>query len=262
MRKRSYISTNHIVQSHLYPETFITRNKNRLKLYRGENVYLNDDDEFEIEFDNLTDLTWLAKIKLNGEWISSSGLVLRPGEHMFLDTPDLNSRNKRRFRFETYEIESGRSHLIQDNGRVEILFYKMQSTVLWWANDTMYTMSSVGTDASVPYSISSHIGERHNNYDTSNDIRHITLSSTHMSTGDYNTPKEETGRIERGSKSDQDFVDANKTFESFHYYITEYKILPISKRPKTIQEVKQYCVMCERRCKKNENFCPKCGNRH
>jgi len=69
----------------------------------------------------------------------------------------------------------------------------------------------------------------------------------------------ETGRIESGSKSVQDFVESDDKFSQFAFAQTSFKILPISQKPAD-QEVAIYCSQCGRKVKTTEHFCPKCGN--
>ena len=61
------------------PSAFITVRKQRQK-QNGKNVYLHDTTEFEIELHNPTNDSILAKISLNGNRISNSGVVLKPGQ--------------------------------------------------------------------------------------------------------------------------------------------------------------------------------------
>ena len=74
------------------PEAFITKAKKRIKQFSGQ-VYLNDGDEYEIELFNPTQEVVLAKIKLDGNYISGGGIVLRRGERVFLER-FLDSPNK------------------------------------------------------------------------------------------------------------------------------------------------------------------------
>ena len=100
------------------PSAYITRKKSRLKIYNGHNVFLNDGDNFEFELHNPKQKSVLAKIKLNGEYISTSGIIIRPGQRVFLER-FLDSNNK--FEFSTYKvkdndenrmaIEIGRAHV-------------------------------------------------------------------------------------------------------------------------------------------------------
>jgi hypothetical protein len=90
-----------------YPEAHITRskskNRGRLKIYNHNTVYLDQGEEFEIEVFNPTTKTILAKIDFNGEMISHSGLVLRPGQRVFLER---FFDDNRKFKFEVYEVEN------------------------------------------------------------------------------------------------------------------------------------------------------------
>ena len=90
-----------------FPEAHITRSKSksrgRLKIYNDNTVYLDQGEEFEIEVFNPTTKTILAKIDFNGEMISHSGLVLRPGQRVFLER---FFDDNRKFKFEVYEVEN------------------------------------------------------------------------------------------------------------------------------------------------------------
>ena len=90
-----------------FPEAHITRSKSksrgRLKIYNNNTVYLDQGEEFEIEVFNPTTKTILAKIDFNGEMISHSGLVLRPGQRVFLER---FFDDNRKFKFEVYEVEN------------------------------------------------------------------------------------------------------------------------------------------------------------
>jgi hypothetical protein len=67
------------------PTAHITNKKSRLKVYNGHLVFLNDKDNFEFELHNPKQKSVLVKIKLNGEYISTSGIVLKPGQRVFLE---------------------------------------------------------------------------------------------------------------------------------------------------------------------------------
>ena len=58
------------------PSAFITVRKQRQK-QNGKNVYLHDRTEFEIELHNPTNDSILAKISLNGNRISNSGIIVK-----------------------------------------------------------------------------------------------------------------------------------------------------------------------------------------
>jgi hypothetical protein len=104
------------------PEAHITRKKSRAKIYNYNNLYLNDGDVFEIELFNPKTNRVLAKIWLNGEEISGSGIVVNPGQRIFLER-FIDSNNK--FVYKTYDIENNTQTLeaIRSNGDIEIKFY-------------------------------------------------------------------------------------------------------------------------------------------
>jgi len=106
-----------------FPEVHLTVNKDRRKQYDGFNYYLKDGEEFEFEFFNGTQNVFLAEIELNGKLISNSGLVLKPGERIFLER---YINTQKRFKFETYEVEDSpeAKKAIQKNGHVRIKFYR------------------------------------------------------------------------------------------------------------------------------------------
>jgi len=107
------------------PTAHITKKKSRLKVYNGHVVFLNDKDNFEFEIHNPKQKSVLCKIKLNGEYISTSGVVLRPGQRVFLER-FLDSNNK--FEFSTYKVKdtSENRSAIDLNGDVLIEFYDEQ----------------------------------------------------------------------------------------------------------------------------------------
>jgi hypothetical protein len=99
----------------------VSSDKGRKSIKNGK-VYLKDKEEFQIElFNPLTDCI-LADIKLNGNTISQSGLVIRPGERFYLDC---FVDDKKKFVFNTYEVEDSLSTkiAISKNGMLEVFFY-------------------------------------------------------------------------------------------------------------------------------------------
>lgn len=106
-------------------ETHIAVNKNRLKEYSGGNIYLPDNSNFQIELFNGKKSVYGAEIFVNGEKISDSKLMLRPGERVFLDR--FLDRN-RKFLFETYNVGNNKKSksAIKNNGKVMVRFYRQK----------------------------------------------------------------------------------------------------------------------------------------
>ena len=67
-----------------FPSAHITTGKQRLK-QNGSNVYLKDGEEFEVEIFNPKSNSVLAKIKINGNYLSGGGIIVRPGQRVFLE---------------------------------------------------------------------------------------------------------------------------------------------------------------------------------
>lgn len=113
------------------PTANIAVNKSRVKLYEkaGEmpTYYLQKGQEFQIELFNPTTDDILAKISLNGKIISQGGLVLRPGQRVFLERfIDKNSK----FLFDTYEVSNSDEvkEAIRNNGDFRVQFFRAQQT--------------------------------------------------------------------------------------------------------------------------------------
>lgn len=118
------------------PTANIAVNKSRIKLYsKGLDMptyYLQKGQEFQIELFNPTSDVLLAKIILNGKAISQGGLVLNPGQRVFLDRYfDV----AKKFLFDTYEVAntSEVKKAIENNGDFKVEFYKERIPVVPFA---------------------------------------------------------------------------------------------------------------------------------
>lgn len=70
----------------------------------------------------------------------------------------------------------------------------------------------------------------------------------------------ETGRIDEGSYSNQEFQDVNKDFEYFSFVTEKVKLLPVSQKPYTVNDLQKiYCSECGRKLNTKYKFCPYCG---
>jgi hypothetical protein len=258
------------------PCAYITKNKQRIKQF-GQNVYLKDGSEFEIELYNPSRKTVLSKIKINGEFIAGGGIILRPGERVFLERY-LDVPNK--FKFETYTVDSTNETMnaIANNGDVEILFYDEEDIIDVRLNSypwyTTYKVTNFTTTGGYVYG------------NTSNDIigggSFRTTSLTSFNGGDINNnvrpnkydqkPRRwlnqnkksksiETGRVEKGSSSDQSSKTVSKNFNSWSVSTSVWKILPESQRPVEKRDLIEKCPKCSTKIKKSSwKFCPECGH--
>jgi DNA-directed RNA polymerase subunit M/transcription elongation factor TFIIS len=263
------------------PCAYITKGKQRIKQF-GQNVYLKDGSEFEVELYNPTRKNVLSKIKINGEFIKGGGIILRPGERIFLeryiDVP-------RKFKFETYTVDSTNETMnaIASNGDVEILFYEEQEVLdfkltsypawnpTYISNGGTFTTTTGGDTTignnfyttSVNYS-STYVGDI--NLTNSFNIR----SSKYLSKFDQQprsrslakkSKSVETGRVEQGSSSNQSFKTVNKEFNAWAVSTSVWKLLPESQKPIEKKDLIEKCPRCSTKLKKSSwKFCPECGN--
>jgi len=250
------------------PTAHITKKKSRLKVYNGHNVFLNDKDNFEFEIHNPTQKSILCKIKLNGEYISSTGIIVKPGQRVFLER-FLDSNNK--FEFSTYEVKDTTENrsAIDLNGDVRIEFYDEQMIMNYphlsggnWGQG--WTTINLGSPYYGTTTNSPNYGDM--TFTTSNSSSSYYSSSV---VGASTTPEGpnirskksiETGRVEKGEKSNQKF---KTSYEKFNYYTSHeisFKLLPFSNKHKTVDEMKHYCTECGTKTKSKYKFCPSCGN--
>lgn len=108
------------------PTINVAINRSRLKSYSKDGkptYYLKNGTEFQIEVFNPTTEMVSARISLNGKKIGQGGLVLRPGERVFLDRYiDV----AKKFKFETYEVSNTAEvrKAIEKNGDLTVTFHK------------------------------------------------------------------------------------------------------------------------------------------
>ena len=250
------------------PTAHITKKKSRLKVYNGHLVFLNDKDNFEFELHNPKQKSVLVKVKLNGEYISTSGIVLKSGQRVFLER-FLDSNNK--FEFSTYKVKdtSENRSAIDLNGDVRIEFYDEQtsrnnfaiSSGTIYGNGLVYGSSTGGyvphfgttisTTGGVGYSTTT------STYNTSN--------ATFTSSVDMNVLSSkksiETGIVEKGNESNQSFTNSYQDFNYYTSHEVNFKIQPSSTKNKTTEDIRQYCTECGIKTKTNFKFCPSCGNK-
>lgn len=278
------------------PQANIAINKSRIKLYgktsKVPTYYLKKGQEFEIELFNPTKDTIMAKISLNGKPIAQGGLVLKPGIRVFLDRYiDV----AKKFKFDTYEVSntSEVKKAIEDNGDFKVEFYKEQyitsptvtlgnwNTNHWRDYNGNFTGTSnrgiIGATTNVNYK---------GLMDSSTNVNYLsntaaggTLDMMDMAPLEELSRKKEprklskrrvkakksieTGRVEEGSRSDQQLDIVYMNWESYPFHTLEYKMLPVSEKVNTVNDikVKRYCTSCGSKQKPNFKFCPSCGER-
>lgn len=306
------------------PTANIAVNKSRLKVYNKKGdmptYYLQKGQEFQIELFNPTTDTILAKITLNGNVISQGGLVLNPGQRVFLDRY-LDVAKK--FMFDTYEVSNTQEvrEAIANNGDFKVQFYREskprpRNPILKVSNvpirsvfggpnydqgivryDSPISGGYVNNSSTAPntplcdtfttstasigdtYSTTGLLGSSFSNdistsafYNASATISNlsgeVTLDclSTPEPTKNLKAKRSksiETGRVEEGSHSDQKFKTVSKDFEWFAFHTVEAKLLPVSQKINTAEDikVKVYCTNCGAKLHKDHKFCGHCGTK-
>jgi hypothetical protein len=293
------------------PIAHICINKSRVKIYDKETdpkIYLSKQTEFQIELFNPTTDVILAKIQLNNKHISQGGLVLNPGQRVFLERY-LDVAKK--FKFDTYEVSNTQEvkEAIKQNGDFKVDFYKEEITypvyrpIIMggsWTNpihtyrsgtytlpttNTFTTLGLTDTSFNAAGSSSTFVGGSSSAYYSdanttltssacmdSLSIPNVTFSHKSEPIEKLKSLREprmrsaktiETGRVEQGANSNQQIETVNKNFSSWAFHTIEYKLLPISQKVNTSDDinVKVYCTNCGAKLGKGHKFCSSCGTK-
>lgn len=238
------------------PTAHITKNRGRLKTY-GKNVYLKDGSNFELELYNPKTIPVLAKIWINGKPLSESGLILKPGQRVYLERfLDVSKK----FLFETYEVEKNRQTdaAIANNGKIEVRFYDEMSitTSSNWQNPWFGTVAPTVYYGSPTVTTSAPVFSTNTSFFNAS----VGVAGSNGPAGPSGTELHETGRVEMGESSGQEIVSGFGSFNSWTCARSEWQILPESKKPVEMGEIRSYCTGCGTRHKKTSwKFCPNCG---
>jgi hypothetical protein len=248
-------------------QAFITKGKQRIKQF-GSNVYLNNNDTFEIELFNPNQKQILAKIKLNGSYISGGGIVLRPGERVFLER--FLDENKK-FVFSTYSINGDSKEAkkaIELNGKVDIEFYAEYEPIYY--TNSFWFSSGTTQITGTNFNNTLTCGTTANTFTNDASTKSLSFEPTSFKQPlrddirKRSLSKEiETGRVEKGETSNQQMKYVNATFNTYSFSIISWQIKPNSQKPYTASDiVKKYCTECGAKIKKDTfKFCPNCGTR-
>jgi hypothetical protein len=276
------VKTTKVAQPHAWICT--PSDHGRKKVHNGS-IFLESDSEFEIELFNPLQENVLALIWVNGHQASQSGLVIRPGQRYYLDC---FVDSKKKFKFSTYDVEDTEESkkAIEKNGILEIFFYKEElSTKVdlpkvvreyypyyvpyyrpynpypWgiWPTNVWYTNSGTGNSVTLNGSTlntttgSSSIG----GVSTNNCYYSNSGSLSNLGNVSYTSASLETGRIEKGESSNQQFDEVDMEFQKNHITSIKYQLLPDSRKPVEVSDISK--CSCGKKIKSKQNFCPGCG---
>lgn len=244
-----------------------------VKNYEGY-VYLRDGQNFVIRMFNKFPQPIAARINVNGKSLGDS-ILINPGQKVdierFLD-------EKKKFVFKTYDIDSSDPEVmkaIEKNGDIQVELFQEKRYNDWFSYNIRDYDYKINPNISKPGFDMINLGDSNGtdttNLDDSNNISYTSSINTDntMNLLDINSKTtnitdrslNETGRVEKGEHSQQNFVKVDKDFENYPFLIKKLKILPFSKLNFN-DDVRIYCVGCGYRIRKRSwNFCPKCGEK-
>jgi ribosomal protein S4 len=263
------------------PTANIAVNKSRIKLYSNgvemPTYYLQKGQEFQIELFNPTSDVVLAKVNLNGKPISQGGLVLNPGQRVFLERY-LDVAKK--FLFDTYEVSNTEEvkKAIEDNGDFKVEFFKeivpMVSPInvytdwtyrptIYFGNTNINYSDTKSLDSTLTYGTAGLYNANIASSSVSMDLSSTIKKSKKLLRRATLSESIETGRVEKGSTSNQELKYVDKTFENYAFHTIEYKLLPVSQKINTVEDinVKRYCTNCGSKLGKTDRFCASCGTK-
>lgn len=256
-------------------------------------VYMDDYTEFQIQIFNPYTFVIGVSISINGTEMPNK-LVIKPGQRIWLERY-LNEARK--FLFETYEVNNSEStkNAIKKNGEIYVRFYKEQDSLneysIDYINDHYISYTDINEWKSFP---SQYVGQYSgqcsdggyqltasqngiNGFLHGSNISSVTTANygckdmTTMNnclnaTVNYacsdNRNCIETGRIEKGSHSNQYFTNTYYNFNYIPFNTETIHILPKSQKPVYTNELKKiYCTNCGRKIKTNFKYCPHCGSK-
>jgi len=276
------------------PTAYIAVNKNRQKIYGGDTVYLKKQEEFQIEFFNPCKFTVSAKITINGNLISDRALVIRSGDRGYLER---YIDEDRKFVFDVYTVNNTQEvrEAIEDNGDLKVEFYKEKVKKHTPINFNLNRKSFINTDElysrrrsktdnlydseilydDAPFNCVDNCIEDNVSFDSIDNapdtkcrgIADNAETLGFMSQGlqrvnkmsAKKSKKVETGRVEKGDESGQRFNEIDLDFESWSFHTVTYKLLPFSRQPQELKDVKLRCGNCNTKIKSGWKVCPVCA---
>lgn len=264
------------------PEVNILVNNNRVAKSRTDASCYISEGEFSIEIINTNSVTIGALIKMNGVSLSDQHLVIYPGQRIVLDR-FINTKHK--FNFKVYSVEDNNKAIeeaIKKNGDIEISFHVENFTYSepdisngFWTDKDTYRVHNFDQYTNVFQNTSEstfNLKNAPNTFTTNavnldsvkcfynNDLKDLIQENSEPFEEKSRSVKE-TGMIDQGSKSNQEFTVVNKAFVAVPYYTATLKLKPLSAKPVEAKDLICYCKQCGIKVNRKDNFCSKCGTK-
>jgi len=258
--------------------------KNLIKEYKtsesDRTVYLNDGTEFQIYLKNPYQTHLGIKISVNNKSIGNM-LVLKPGQSFWLDR-FVNENSK--FLFSTYQVENTgeMKYATSNNGKVKIEFYHERentfsfcrgvSTVYdgynGWSSGTKlynndnitcyYSASTITGSAATPDTVLTASSACLDSSSRSRSLKKEIDKSANKKV-DHDLTME-TGRVEKGGRSDQEFTTCDINFDYYPFQTENILILPNSRKQIRVEDTRRrYCSQCGKKVSPKDKFCSNCG---
>ena len=263
-------------------------NKSLLKEYSNSEysriVYMKNNSEFQIQIFNPYTYTIGINITIDNKSLGQT-LVLKPGERIWLERY-LNEAKK--FLFSTYEVNGNNSEVkaaIAKNGEIKLEFFKEREQQVyintpitryddWYPTQILYNKSieptiycdapisdrSLGLCSTNASTFSIETSAATSATYSAATLNGLKKNSTPINASAKRSKSIETGRVEKGSYSNQKFQTVNIDFELFPFKTEIVKILPESQKPVFKNDlIKKYCPNCGIKIKDRFKYCPNCG---
>ena len=257
----------------------IAISKNLIKEYKSSNsertVYLNDGTEFQIYLKNPYQTHLGIKIYVNNQAIGGNMLVLKPGQSFWLDR-FLNDNKK--FLFSTYNVENTAEmkYATNNNGKVKIEFYHEKEETPYisakiveplkrnfdWTNYDITCSSAMSSnEPRSTYYCSTEDIENSANAATNSKLTSMSYD-TSVSATKTDDLSLETGRVEKGGVSRQEFEYCDINFDYYAFKTENILILPTSRKQIRAEETRRrYCSQCGKKVNPKDKFCSNCGTK-
>jgi hypothetical protein len=244
-------------------EVLVKGQKRKFYGKKKNKIYLHNGDEFQLKFFNPLMERIGVQLKMNGKNVDNDILILSPGQNIIVER--FIGTNKK-FKFSTYEIDATNKaavKAIEKNGKLEIIFYNektqpvyispyvvypnYKNSIIWTGTtiiygtsggttninkttDTLVTNST--TDTPIKYNFNKDYvfpNGLYQNLETPIDYSKYFNDAMTINT-EKTKVKLETGRIEKGNKSNQHFIPIYFSVGEKFFEI-KYKLLPFSLKP-------------------------------
>jgi hypothetical protein len=231
--------------------------------------------------------------------MQGGGLVLRPGERVFLDRYLSESK---KLLFSTYEVSGSSAEVakaIENNGLIEVKFYeeyeKPESHAYYsntiTLNNPIYTpgtgtpinnvvttntCNAASSTGNLTYTTGIDLGSQIKSFSSDvtysaasgeismNCIPDMEMSKKRTRSMSKELKSIETGRIEKGSNSKQTFEYVDKSFNCWSFHQVSLHLMPISQKKESSDSVnkRKYCSECGSKASSaTAKFCSHCGSK-